>query len=257
MNIGVAREIKPDEYRVALTPAGAFELSRRGHGVTVERGAGEASAFPDADYEAVGARIAAVDDVWGDSELVLKVKEPLPEEYGRLREGQVLFTYLHLAASEELTRALMESGAACVAYETVETDDGGLPLLAPMSEIAGRLAAQAGAAFLEKPAGGRGLLLGAVPGVAPGEVVIIGGGMVGYNAAVIALGLGGQVTILERSIDRMRHLEEVLGARVTLLMSSSLQIQDSVAQADLVVGAVLIPGALAPKLISREMVAGM
>jgi alanine dehydrogenase len=257
VNVGVAKEIKPDEYRVALTPAGALELTRRGHSVVVERGAGEGSAFPDAEYERVGARIASVDEAWGESELVLKVKEPLPEEYGRLREGQVLFTYLHLAASEELTRALMESGAACVAYETVETDDRALPLLAPMSEIAGRLAAQAGATFLERPLGGRGLLLGGVPGVAPGNVVVIGGGMVGYNAAVIALGLGATVTILERSIDRMRHLEEVLGARVTLLMSSSLQIQESVAEADVVVGAVLIPGALAPKLISREMVAGM
>jgi alanine dehydrogenase len=257
MNVGVAKEIKPDEYRVALTPAGAFELIGRGHSVIVERGAGDGSAFADAAYERVGARIASVDEVWGDSELVLKVKEPLPDEYGRLREGQVLFTYLHLAASEELTRALVESGTACIAYETVETDDGGLPLLAPMSEIAGRLAAQAGATFLEKPLGGRGLLLGGVPGVAPGEVVVIGGGMVGYNAAVIALGLGAKVTILERSIERMRHLEEVLGARVTLLMSSSLQIQESVAGADVVVGAVLIPGALAPKLISREMVAGM
>jgi alanine dehydrogenase len=257
MRVGVAKEIKPDEYRVALTPAGALELTRRGHSVVVEQGAGEGSAFIDAEYERVGARIATVDDVWADSELVLKVKEPLPEEYGRLRDGQILFTYLHLAASEELTRALIASGAACVAYETVETDDRALPLLAPMSEIAGRLAAQAGATFLEKPLGGRGLLLGGVPGVAPGEVVVIGGGMVGYNAAVIALGLGAKVTILERSIDRMRHLEEVLGARVTLLMSSSLQIQESVARADVVVGAVLIPGALAPKLISREIVAGM
>jgi alanine dehydrogenase len=257
MRVGVAKEIKPDEYRVALTPAGALELTRRGHSVVVERGAGEGSAFSDAEYERVGARIAPVDELWAESELVLKVKEPLPEEYSRLRDGQVLFTYLHLAASEELTRALMESGAACVAYETVETDDRALPLLAPMSEIAGRLAAQAGATFLEKPLGGRGLLLGGVPGVSPGAVVVIGGGMVGYNAAVIALGLGAKVTILERSIDRMRHLEEVLGARVTLLMSSSLQIEESVAQADVVVGAVLIPGALAPKLISREMVAGM
>jgi alanine dehydrogenase len=257
MNVGVAREIKPDEYRVALTPAGALELTRRGHSVLVERGAGEGSAFADVEYERVGARIGSVDEVWAESELILKVKEPLPEEYGRLREGHVLFTYLHLAASDELTRALMESGAACVAYETVETDDLALPLLAPMSEIAGRLAAQAGATFLEKPLGGRGLLLGGVPGVSPGEVVVIGGGMVGYNSAVIALGFGAKVTILERSIDRMRHLEEVLGARVTLLMSSSLQIQESVAGADVVVGAVLIPGALAPKLISREMVAGM
>jgi alanine dehydrogenase len=257
MNVGVPKEIKSDEYRVALTPAGALELTQRGHSVVVESGAGAGSAFADAEYERVGARIASVDEVWGESDLVLKVKEPLPEEYGRLREGQVLFTYLHLAASEELTRALMESGAACVAYETVETDDRGLPLLAPMSEIAGRLAAQAGATFLEKPLGGRGLLLGGVPGVSPGEVVVIGGGMVGYNSAVIALGLGAKVTILERSIDRMRHLEEVLGSRVTLLMSSSLQIEESVSRADVVVGAVLIPGALAPKLISREMVAGM
>src|SRR5688500_10757784 len=257
MRVGVAKEIKSDEYRVALTPAGAPGLTCRGPSGVVERGAGEGSAFADAEYERVGARIAPVDEVWAESELVLKVKEPLPEEYSRLRDGQVLFTYLHLAASEELTRALMESGAACVAYETVETDDRALPLLAPMSEIAGRLAAQAGATFLEKPLGGRGLLLGGVPGVSPGAVVVIGGGMVGYNAAVIALGLGAKVTILERSIDRMRHLEEVLGARVTLLMSSSLQIEESVAQADVVVGAVLIPGALAPKLISREMVAGM
>jgi alanine dehydrogenase len=257
MNIGVAKEIKPDEYRVALTPAGALELIQHGHSVLVERGAGEGSAFPDDEYERVGAQIGSVDEVWADSELVLKVKEPLPEEYPRLREGQILFTYLHLAASEDLTRALMESGATCVAYETVETDDRALPLLAPMSEIAGRLAAQAGATFLEKPRGGRGLLLGGVPGVSPGSVVVIGGGMVGYNSAVIALGLGAKVTILERSIDRMRHLEEVLGSRVTLLMSSSLQIQESVAEADVVIGAVLIPGALAPKLITREMVAGM
>jgi alanine dehydrogenase len=257
MNVGVPKEIKSDEYRVALTPAGALELTSHGHAVLIEHGAGLGSAFLDADYEAVGARIGSVEEVWGESELVLKVKEPLPEEYGRLRDGQVLFTYLHLAASEELTQALIASGAACVAYETVETNDRALPLLAPMSEIAGRLAAQAGATFLEKPLGGRGLLLGGVPGVAPGEVVVIGGGMVGYNSAVIALGLGAQVTILERSIDRMRHLEQVLGSRVTLLMSSSLQIQVSVAAADVVVGAVLIPGALAPKLISREMVAGM
>src|SRR5215207_4015196 len=227
MNVGVPREIKSDEYRVALTPAGALELTSSGHSVLIEQGAGAGSAFRDADYEGVGARIGSVDEVWAESELVLKVKEPLPDEYGRLREGQVLFTYLHLAANEELTRALMASGAACVAYETVETDDRALPLLAPMSEIAGRLAAQAGAYFLEKPLGGRGLLLGGVPGVAPGRVLVIGGGIVGYNAAVIALGLGANVTILERSIDRMRHLDEVLSGRVSLVMSSSLQIAES------------------------------
>jgi alanine dehydrogenase len=257
MRIGVAKEIKSDEYRVALTPAGALELVRRGHEVVVETGAGEGSAFPDSAYVAVGARTASVDEVWADAELLLKVKEPVPEEYGRLREGLVLFTYLHLAADEPLTRALLDSGIAAVAYETVETDDRRLPLLAPMSEIAGRLAAQAGAYFLEKPLGGRGLLLGGVAGVAPGKVVVIGGGIVGYNAAVIALGLGAQVTILERSIDRMRHLEEILSGRVSLVMSSSLQIEESVAEADVVIGAVLIPGALAPKLVTREMVAEM
>ena len=257
MRIGVAKEIKSDEYRVALTPAGARELIQQGHELLVEEGAGEGSAFRDAAYAAEGAQIASVDDVWGDAELLLKVKEPVPAEYARLREGLVLFTYLHLAADEELTRALVESGITAVAYETVETPDRALPLLAPMSEIAGRLAAQAGAYFLEKPVGGRGLLLGGVPGVAPGKVVVIGGGMVGYNSAVIAIGLGANVAIIERSIDRMRHLEEVLGSRVTLLMSSSLQIEESVADADVVIGAVLIPGALAPKLVSREMVAGM
>jgi alanine dehydrogenase len=257
MRIGVAREIKSDEYRVALTPAGARELVQHGHDVLVEQGAGLGSSFPDSAYEAVGAQITSVDDAWGEAELLLKVKEPVAAEYDRLREGLVLFTFLHLAADEDLTRALVESGITAVAYETVETSNRGLPLLAPMSEIAGRLAAQAGAYFLEKPVGGRGLLLGGVPGVAPGQVVVIGGGMVGYNAAVIALGLGANVTIIERSIDRMRQLEEVLGARVTLLMSSSLQIEESVADADVVIGAVLIPGALAPKLVSAEMVTGM
>jgi alanine dehydrogenase len=257
MKIGVAREIKADEYRVALTPAGARELVRQGHDVLVERGAGEGSSFLDEAYEAEGARIVSVEEAWAETDLLLKVKEPIREEYGRLREGLVLFTYLHLAADEDLTRALLESGITAVAYETVETEDRALPLLAPMSEIAGRLAAQAGAYFLEKPLGGRGLLLGGVPGVAPGQVVIIGGGMVGYNAALIALGLGASVTILERSIDRMRHLEEVLGTRVTLLMSSSLQTEESVTVADVVIGAVLIPGALAPKLVTREMVGAM
>jgi alanine dehydrogenase len=257
MKVGVAKEIKPDEYRVALTPAGALELVQHGHDVTIETGAGEGSAFADSAYEAVGARIGSVDDVWGESDLLLKVKEPIAPEYGRLREDLDLFTYLHIAADEPLARALVDSGVTAVAYETVETSNRALPLLAPMSEIAGRLAAQAGAYFLEKPLGGRGLLLGGVPGVAPGKVVVIGGGMVGYNSAVIALGLGAKVTILERSIDRMRHLEEVLGSRVTLLMSSSLQIEESVADADVVIGAVLIPGALAPRLVTRDMVSGM
>jgi alanine dehydrogenase len=257
MKVGVVKEIKADEYRVALTPAGAHELVQRGHDVLVESGAGDGSSFPDDAYRAVGAQLSSGEDVWADAELLLKVKEPLPSEYRLLREGLVLFTYLHLAASEELTRALAESGAVCVAYETVETDSHALPLLAPMSEIAGRLAAQAGAYFLEKPLGGRGLLLGGVPGVAPGRVLVIGGGIVGYNAAVIALGLGANVTILERSIDRMRNLDEVLSGRVSLVMSSTLQVEESIVEADVVIGAVLIPGAIAPKLITREMVTAM
>jgi alanine dehydrogenase len=257
VKIGVVKEIKADEYRVALTPAGARELVGQGHEVIVERGAGEGSAFPDTTYELEGARLADAEDVWGEAELLLKVKEPLPEEYALLREGLVLFTYLHLAASTDLTRALVASGAACVAYETVETDDGALPLLAPMSEIAGRLAAQAGAYFLEKPLGGRGLLLSGVPGVARGSVVVIGGGIVGYNSALIAVGLGADVTIIERSVDRMRHLETALPGRVSLLMSSGLQIEESVAAADVVIGAVLIAGALAPKLVTHEMVRAM
>src|SRR6058998_2551515 len=257
MRIGVPKEIKTDEYRVALTPAGARELIQRGHEVLVEQAAGEGSAFADADYERAGARIGSVEDVWGQTDLLLKVKEPIEPEYSRLREGLVLFTYLHVAADEALTRALLESGVTAVAYETVETPRRALPLLAPMSEIAGRLASQAGAYFLEKPFGGRGLLLGGVPGVAPGRVVVIGGGIVGYNAAVIALGLGAQVTILERSVDRMRHLEEVLSGRVSLVMSSSLQIEESLKEADVVIGAVLIAGAVAPKLVTREMLTEM
>ena len=257
LRIGVAREIKTDEYRVALTPAGARELVLKGHDVLVETAAGDGSSFPDADYERAGASIGSVDDVWEQSELLLKVKEPIAEEYPRLREDLVLFTYLHIAADEPLTRALVDSGISAVAYETVETDDRRLPLLAPMSEIAGRLASQAGAYFLEKPLGGRGLLLGGVPGVAPGRVVVLGGGIVGYNAAIIALGLGAQVTVLDRSIDRMRYLDDILSGRVSLVMSSSLQIEESIVDADLVIGAVLIPGARAPKLITRPMLAEM
>jgi len=253
LRIGVAKEIKTDEYRVALTPAGARELVQKGHEVLIESTAGDGSSFFDADYERAGARVVSVDDVWGQSELLLKVKEPIATEYPRLREGLVLFTYLHIAADEPLTRALVDSGITAVAYETVETDDRRLPLLAPMSEIAGRLAAQAGAYFLEKPLGGRGLLLGGVPGVAPGRVLVIGGGIVGYNAAIIAIGLGAQVTVLDRSIDRMRYLDEILSGRVSLVMSSTLQIEASIAEADVVIGAVLVPGARAPKLVTREM----
>ncbi len=257
MRVGVVKEIKPDEYRVALTPAGARELGQRGHEVLVESGAGTGSSFTDDDYARVGATMASVDDVWETADLLLKVKEPTASEYGRLREGQVLFTYLHLAADEPLTRALVESGTTAIAYETVETDDRELPLLAPMSEVAGRLSAQAGAYFLEKPVGGRGLLLGGVAGVPPGKVVVIGGGMVGYNAAVIALGLGAHVRILDRSVARLRYLEEILSGRVELVMSSALEIEHSVLGADLVIGAVLIPGARAPKLVTAEMIREM
>jgi alanine dehydrogenase len=257
MRIGVVKEIKPDEHRVALTPAGAVELRRRGHDVVVEAGAGEGSALPDAAYEAVGVRIASVDEVWSDSDLVLKVKEPLPEEFGRLREGLVLFTYLHLAADERLTRALLESGAVCVAYETVETDERQLPLLAPMSEVAGRLATQMGAWALEKAQGGRGLLLGGVPGVPPAKVVVLGGGIVGYNAALIAVGMQADVWVLDKSVERMRDLEMMLDGRITLAMSSQLAVDEAVTGADLVVGAVLIPGARAPKLITQEMLGAL
>jgi alanine dehydrogenase len=257
LRIGVAREIKTDEYRVALTPAGARELVQKGHDVIVETSAGDGSSFPDSDYVRAGAQIVSVDAVWAQAELLLKVKEPIASEYPRLREGLLLFTYLHIAADEPLTRALVESGITAVAYETVETYDRRLPLLAPMSEIAGRLAAQAGAYFLEKPLGGRGLLLGGVPGVAPGRVLVLGGGVVGYNAAIIAIGLGAQVTILDRSIDRMRYLDEILSGRVSTVMSSTLQIESSIADADVVIGAVLVPGARAPKLVTRAMLGVM
>ena len=257
MRIGVAREIKPDEHRVALTPAGARELAQKGHEVVVEQGAGEGSSLPDAAYEAVGATIAPVDDVWGSSDLVLKVKEPLPAEFGRLREGLILFTYLHLAADEELTRALLESGAIGIASETVEPDDRQLPLLAPMSEVAGRLATQMGAWALEKAQGGRGILLGGVPGVPPAKVVVLGGGIVGYNAALIAVGMQADVWVLDKSVQRMRDLEMMLDGRITLAMSNQLAIDEAVENADLVIGAVLIPGARAPKLITRGMLPGL
>jgi alanine dehydrogenase len=253
MRIGVAREIKADEYRVALTPAGALELTQHGHEVLVEDGAGEGSAFPNEAYLAAGASVVPVDEIWRGADLLLKVKEPIAEEYARLRPDLVLFTYLHLAADEPLTRALVESGVAAVAYETVELDNGRLPLLAPMSEVAGRLATQMGAWTLEKSQGGRGILLGGVPGVPPGRVVVIGGGIVGYNAALVAVGMKADVWVLDKSVERMRDLETMLGGRITLAMSTKLELEHAIAAADLVVGAVLIPGARAPKLITREM----
>jgi alanine dehydrogenase len=257
MKIGVAKEIKKDEYRVALTNAGARELVTRGHEVVIETGAGEGSAISDDDYVAAGASIADVDTIWGESELVLKVKEPLDGEYQKLSPGQVLFTYLHLAAAPELTRGLVESGATSIAYETVETPDRRLPLLAPMSEVAGRLAAQVGAYYLMKPFGGRGRLMGGVPGVLPAKVLVLGGGIVGYNAALIAQGMQCDVTIFERSVDRMRELDVSLGRTVLLQMSSRHAIEEALPEADLVIGGVLIPGAKAPRLITREMLGTM
>jgi alanine dehydrogenase len=253
MRIGVAKEVKPQEYRVALTPAGALELVQRGHEVIIESGAGLGSAFADEAYERAGARVATVDEVWAEAELLLKVKEPVAAEYRRLREGLILFTYLHIAADEPLTRALLASGITAVAYETVETAGRRLPLLAPMSEVAGRLAPQMGAWALEKAHGGRGILLGGVPGVPPAKVVVLGGGVVGINAAVVALGMQADVWVLDKSVDRMRELEIALDGRVTLAMSNRLQIEEAIADADMVVGAVLVPGALAPKLVTREM----
>ena len=253
MKVGVVTEIKTDEYRVALTPAGARELALHGHEVLVERGAGDGSAFADADYEAAGARLLACEDVWAEAELLLKVKEPLAAEFPRLRADQTLFTYLHLAPAPALTQALMASGATCIAYETVETDDHKLPLLAPMSEVAGRLAPQMGAMSLEKPKGGRGILLGGVPGVPPAKVVVLGGGIVGYNAALIAVGMQADVWVLERSVDRMRELDTMLGGRITLSISNRHAVEEAIVDADLVIGAVLVHGAKAPHLITRDM----
>jgi alanine dehydrogenase len=255
--VGVLKEIKPDEHRVALTPSGAQELTRLGHEVLVEESAGTGSRFLDADYRAVGAEIVSSQVTWERSELILKVKEPTPAEYRWFRDDLVLFTFLHLAADRSLTEAMLKSGMRALAYETVEDANGRLPLLAPMSEVAGRLAPQAGARFLESPRGGAGLLLAGVAGVQPGKVVVIGGGTVGYNAAVIALGLGAEVTVLDSSVERLRELEKVLNGRVTLLMSNEMQIAESATDADLVIGAVLIPGAEAPKLLSAEVVAAM
>jgi alanine dehydrogenase len=253
VRVGVPAEIKPDEYRVALTPIGARELSEHGHEVLIQRGAGEGSAISDADYEAQGAQIVpAAEDIWGEVDLVLKVKEPQPEEIGLLHPEHTLFTYLHLAADAELTRGLCESGATCVAYETVEDANGRLPLLAPMSEIAGKIATQAGAFMLEKPLGGRGILLGGVPGVAPANVMIIGGGAVGMNAAFIAIGMEADVFVYDVSIDKLRELDIAFGGRASTVFSSTLAIEEMLPRADLVIGAVLVHGAKAPFVVRRE-----
>jgi len=253
VKVGVPTEIKADEYRVALTPAGVRELSERGHEVLVESGAGEGSAITDSDFGAQGARIVPDEaSVFGEAELVLKVKEPQPDEVALLRPEQVLFTYLHLAASAELTQGLCESGAVCVAYETVEDAHGRLPLLAPMSEIAGKLSTQAGAFMLEKPFGGRGILLGGVPGVAAATVMIIGGGVVGMNAAFIAVGMEAEVFVFDKSIDRLRELDIALSGTVSTVYSSTLAVEEMLPRADLVIGAVLVHGARAPRVVRRE-----
>ncbi len=258
MKIGVPKEVKNHEYRVALTPVGAHELTQHGHEVLVQRDAGAGSLIPDDEYVAAGARIVDdADDVWGDAEMVLKVKEPIAEEYHRLRDGLTLFTYLHLAADKPLTERLVESGTTAIAYETVQLPSGGLPLLYPMSEVAGCLAPQVGAHALMKAQGGRGVLMGGVGGVANAKVVIIGAGVSGQNAANIALGMGADVTLLDTDLDKLRMSFWRYNNRVHGLASSKLAIQQQVMEADMVIGAVLIPGAAAPKLVSNELVSQM
>ena len=252
MIVGVPREIKTAENRVALVPAGAEALVGDGHTVLVEQGAGLGSGFGDDAYRAVGATIAgSVDEVWAKAEMILKVKEPIEPEWKRIRKGQVLFTYFHFAASEPLTKAILASGCVAIAYETVQLPTGELPLLTPMSEVAGRMAVQAGAKYLEKVFGGSGILLGGVPGVLPAEVVVIGGGVVGTNAAKMAAGLGAHVTLLDISLDRLRYLSDVLAPNVDLLYSNRHNILEQIRKADLVIGAVLLPGAKAPNLVKR------
>jgi alanine dehydrogenase len=258
VKVGVPTEIKPDEYRVALTPAGVRELAIAGHDVVIQAGAGEGSAIADADYEAQGARIVPdADAVFDQAELILKVKEPQPEEVHRLQSHHLLFTYLHLAPSPELTKSLADSGATCIAYETVEDARGRLPLLAPMSEVAGKIATQAGAFMLEKPLGGRGVLLAGVPGVAAANVVVIGGGVVGMNAAFIAIGMEADVFVLDRNIDRLRELDIHFNGRASTVFSSTLAIEELLPRADLVIGAVLVHGARAPYVIHREQLSLM
>jgi alanine dehydrogenase len=253
MKIGVLKEIKPQEKRVALTPAGTLELVKRGHTVIIEQEAGTGSGLPDANYISAGAVISeTAEQVWEESEMIIKVKEPIEPEYPLMREGQILFTYLHLAADEALTRALLERKVIGIAYETVQPEDGSLPLLTPMSEVAGRLSIQAGCRALEAISGGSGLLLSGVPGVKPAKVAIIGGGVSGINAAHLAIGMGARVTILDINPHRLRYIEDIFHSRVVTLMSNGINIQQCLSEADLVIGAVLIPGARAPKLVTRE-----
>lgn len=254
MVIGVPKEIKTNENRIALVPAGAEVLIRNGHTVLVEKEGGSGSGFTDETYRATGAKIVdSAEEVFQQADMIMKVKEPLLQEYDLIREGQILFTYFHFAASEELTLAMMKSKAICIAYETVETNKGDLPLLIPMSEVAGRMATQEGAKYLEKYFGGRGILLGGIPGVKPARVVILGGGIVGYNAAKIAAGMGAEVTILDLDLDRLRYLDDVMPKNVRTIKSSPYTIRETISEADLVIGAVLIAGAKAPHLITRQM----
>jgi alanine dehydrogenase len=258
VKVGIPREVKNNEFRVAITPAGVHELVRHGHQVVIERGAGVGSSIPDEEYVREGARILdTADEVWASADLLLKVKEPIAEEYHRLRKDQTLFTYLHLAASKECTDALVESGTTAIAYETVELPSRALPLLAPMSEVAGRLAPQVGAYHLMRSAGGRGVLPGGVPGTQPAKAVVIGGGVSGWNATQIAVGMGFHVTLLDRDINKLREADKVFGTKVRAIMSNAFELEKAVLDADLVIGAVLIPGAKAPKLVTNELVARM
>lgn len=258
MIIGVPREIKQDEYRVGLVPAGAHSLVKSGHQVLVEQGAGLGSGIPDAEYQLAGAQIVANhEELFAQAEMIIKVKEPLPPEYQLLHEGHILYTFLHLAALPDLTRVLLERRIIAIAYETVELSDHSLPLLAPMSEVAGRMSVQEGAKALERHEGGRGVLLSGVPGVPPGRVTIVGGGTVGTNAAKIAVGFGAEVTVIDINPIRLRHLDDLFEGRVHTVMSSEYAIAELTSQSDLVIGAVLVPGARAPRLITQEMVANM
>jgi alanine dehydrogenase len=253
MLVGVPKEIKTDEYRVAMIPVGVEELTRCGHKVVIQSGAGLGSGIPDDQYAMHGAEIVpSAEEVWKRADLVVKVKEPLPNEWRLLRPGQIVFTYFHFAADEKLTRAVLESGIIAVAYETIRDSKGGLPLLTPMSEVAGRMSIQEGAKYLERPQEGRGILLGGVPGVLPANVVILGGGIVGANAAKVAAGLGANVTILDINLDRLRYLDDVMPRNVTTLYSDRHNILDGLSRADLLIGAVLIPGARAPFLVRRD-----
>jgi alanine dehydrogenase len=258
MIIGIPKETKNNEYRVAIVPSGVRTMEEYGHQVVVQSSAGEGSGITDAEYLAAGARIApSAEGVFKESDMIFKVKEPLPQEYVFLRENQLLFTYLHLAPAPELTRALLDRKIIGIAYETVQLENGSLPLLTPMSEIAGKLSVQVGAHYLQKENGGSGVLLGGVPGVRPADVTIIGGGTVGINAAKIALGMGAHVTLLDISLDKLRYLDDILGGRISLLSSNSHNIEQAVAEADVVIGAVLVPGAKARKLVTRDMISKM